>query len=99
MKKTRDDKRPGCYGVLDTVFPFGEEGLRATPGGCLPCPLKTECLRAAMQGPKGLKVREEMVDRAYRGRAIGFFERWSRKKNLCRRMLERQKENHEGEGE
>jgi hypothetical protein len=91
MKRTQNDKRPACFGDLDTVFPIAAEGLRGTPESCFPCPLKTECLRAAMRGPKGLGVREEIVDRAYRSRAIGFLERWSQKKNLRRRMLERQK--------
>jgi hypothetical protein len=91
MKRTRDEKPPGCFGDLDAVFPVAEEGLRTTPESCLPCPLKTECLREAMHGPKGLRVREEIVDRAYRSRMIGFIERWSRKKSLRRRIEERPK--------
>lgn len=39
-----------------------------------------------MRETDGLKVREESVDRAYESRMIGFFERWSRKKDLRRRM-------------
>jgi hypothetical protein len=30
----------------------------------------------------GIKVREEMVDRAYASGVMGFFDRWSRKKAL-----------------
>jgi hypothetical protein len=37
-----------------------------------------------MQGGRGLRVREEMIDRAYRGGVIGFFQRWSQKKTIQR---------------
>jgi hypothetical protein len=30
------------------------------------------------------RVREEMLDRSYRSGAIGFFQRWSQKKNIHR---------------
>jgi hypothetical protein len=30
----------------------------------------------------GFSVREEMIDRAYRGGVIGFFQRWSQKKTI-----------------
>jgi len=33
---------------------------------------------------RGLAVQEEMIDRAYRGGVIGFFQRWSRKKTIHR---------------
>ena len=78
-------KYPPCYGDLEAVFPIGEEGLRHSPESCMPCCYKTECLRQAMTRKDGIKVREEMVDRAYASGALGFFERWSRKKALCAR--------------
>jgi len=73
---------PTCFGLLDTVFPKGEDGLRHSPPPCLDCESKTECLRAAMTGKKGLDVREETVDRAYESGVIGFLERWSMRKHL-----------------
>lgn len=76
--------KPQCYGLLDTVFPLQSDGLRVTPEACLRCVRKTECLRAAMAHRNGLRVREEMLDRAYRGGVIGFFQRWSQKKNIHR---------------
>jgi hypothetical protein len=76
---------PGCFGRLEIVFPPGADGLRHTPRGCLACRVKTACLRQAMEGRAGLAVREEAVDRAYRAGALGFLERWSRKKALHRR--------------
>ena len=75
---------PDCFAQLETVFPMGEDGLRNTPETCLACPHKTECLRTAIQGTDGLKVREEQIDRAYNSGMIGFLERWSRKKAIDR---------------
>lgn len=77
------NKFPPCFGVLETVFPYGEQGLRQTPESCMPCCYKTECLRKAIAEGGGIAVREEMVDRAYASGMLGFFERWSRKKALC----------------
>ncbi|MCU0556336.1 MAG: hypothetical protein MUF67_03380 [Desulfobacterales bacterium] len=76
---------PPCFGDLKTVFPMGQDGLRHTPRQCMICVFKTECLRSAMDGADGLGVREESVDRAYAAGMIGFFQRWSRKKDLRRR--------------
>ena len=80
----KKDKPPQCFAKLDTVFPMGKDGLRATPDTCLVCPHKTDCLRKAIQGKDGLKVREERIDRAYHSGMIGFFERWSKKKAISR---------------
>lgn len=73
---------PDCFGELEVVFPKGKHGLRNTPKTCLPCPHKTPCLRSAMHGDGGLRVREEMLDRAYQSGMMGFFERWSKKKQI-----------------
>ena len=81
-----DNKRPPCFGRLDIVFPKSEDGLRHSPETCMQCSDKTECLRAALAGPAGLAAKDEFADRAYDSGAIGFFERWSRKKAIKRRM-------------
>jgi hypothetical protein len=78
----KEKEYPYCFGKLDTVFPPGEDGLRHTPESCMVCFCKTECLRAAIKGPEGIKVKAERVKRAYRSGTIGFIERWSRKKAL-----------------
>jgi hypothetical protein len=39
-------------------------------------------MRLGLSGGHGLTVREEKLDRAYVSGAIGFWERWSRKKAL-----------------
>ena len=77
----KKNRLPDCFAQLDTVFPMGEDGLRITPETCLVCRHKTECLRMAIQGRDGLKVREEQIDRAYNSGMIGFLERWSKKKS------------------
>lgn len=76
------NKRPYCYGDLDTVFPLQEGGLRETPPSCMVCHCKTECLRAAIGSVAGETVEEERVDRAYKAGAMSFLDRWSRKKRL-----------------
>ena len=75
---------PTCFGDLATVFPMGCNGLRQTPATCMQCAAKTDCLRSAMSKPAALEVREEMIDRAYRGGLIGTLQRWSRKKVIHR---------------
>lgn len=84
----RNGEHPACYGILEQVFPRGEDGLRHSPESCMVCCCKTECLRKALSGKAGLKAKEEMTDRAYTAGAIGFFERWSRRKSIDRRSRE-----------
>ena len=80
------EKHPDCFGNLETVFPKGPDDLRNTPERCLECRCKTACLRSAMEGSDGLKVKEEIVDRAYRSGILSFFQRWSKKKDLQGRL-------------
>ena len=76
--------RPTCFGNLESVFPLGQDNLRHTPSSCMVCEFKTLCLRTAMEQPAALAVREEMIDRAYRGGVIGTMQRWSHKKMIHR---------------
>jgi hypothetical protein len=80
----KKNRPPDCFAQLETVFPMGKDGLRNTPEACLECRHKTECLRTAIQGRDGLKVREEQIDRAYNSGMISFLERWSKKKVIDR---------------
>ncbi|MEW6668507.1 MAG: hypothetical protein AB1512_25120 [Thermodesulfobacteriota bacterium] len=82
----------GCFGVLDRVFPAGESGLREVPEGCLQCPDRVACLRSAVSTREGLRMREEMLDRAGKAGFVGRIERWSRKKELSRLMEIKAKE-------
>jgi len=85
MKDTIE-KYPRCFGKLDTVFPKGESGLRESPEKCILCIFKVKCLRSAMEGTEGLRVQEEVVDRAYSSGMISFWKRWSKKKIIQRRI-------------
>jgi len=86
VNKDPDKKFPACFGELETVFPKSRNGLRNTPETCLACRHKTECLRSAMEGAGGLKIREEFIDRAYASGRIGFMERWLKKKAIQRSL-------------
>lgn len=89
----REDELPGCFGDLDTVFPMQENGLRKTPDDCYyHCPVKTRCLTQALATRNGAAVEEEMLERSEKAGLIGFFERWSRKKQLHRRVSAQGKE-------
>jgi len=82
---------PVCFGNLEIVFPESGDGLRTSPDTCMACLHKTECLRTAMKGSSGITVREAAVDRAYTSGSMGFVERWSRKKELNRRLKQQVK--------
>jgi hypothetical protein len=81
---TDEINKPACYGVLERVFPMGDEGLRHSPEPCMACPHKTPCLRRALStDPRADDVTEERVDRAYASGNLSFLGRWSRKKSLA----------------
>jgi hypothetical protein len=87
-----DEKMPPCFGNLEKVFPMQENGLRQTPEDCFfHCPVKTRCLRHAMATKDGAKVEEEIIDRSEQAGVMNFFERWSRKKQVHRRMQAKEK--------
>jgi hypothetical protein len=49
-----------------------------------------------MKGVSGINVREAAIDKAYTSGAMGFVERWSRKKELNRRLKQLvKKEKHQ----
>ncbi|MCK5310579.1 MAG: hypothetical protein KAJ62_00620 [Desulfobacteraceae bacterium] len=80
------NNKPDCYGELNKVFPMTETGLRETPHYCrYDCHYKTGCLKNALATSKGRRVEEELLERGSKAGTIGFFERWSRRKQLNRR--------------
>jgi len=84
---TAEKELPPCFGDLEKVFPMQENGLRQTPEDCFfHCPVKTRCLRHAMATKDGAKVEEEIIDRSAKSGMMDFFERWSRKKQVHRRV-------------
>ncbi len=91
MTDSSNNENPECFGELNAVFPKGDDGLRHSPESCMPCQVKTRCLRAAMEGSDGLRAREEFTDRAYKSGRIGFMERWLMKKKFSRKSKKKQK--------
>ncbi len=81
-----NSEKPSCFGKLDCVFPLTESGLRSVPKNCMACELKTECLRFAMSKGGALNLREERIDSAYASGRIGFFQRWSEKKEIYKKL-------------
>jgi hypothetical protein len=80
-----------CFGNLEKVFPMGENKLRQTPDDCFyHCSVKTRCLQRAMATMAGVKVEEELIERSTRAGAMNFFERWSRKKQIQRKISRKQ---------
>ncbi len=79
-------RKKACFGVLDKVFPVGEEGLREVVPECFQCVERVECLRTALSTKEGLEMRALNLDRAAAGGRLGWLRRWSRKKELSRLM-------------
>jgi len=90
MEEERKE-RPDCFGILDEVFPMGEEGIREVRERCIDCPFRVECLREAIQTEEGLKMREEMMERMPVKGVGDWVRRWSEKK-----MLYKMREREEG---
>ena len=80
-----------CFGVLDNVFPVGEEGLREIVRACFQCPERISCLKAALGTKEGLEMRSQNHDRAASDGMIGRLRRWSQKKEL-HRLIQQEKE-------
>ena len=80
-----------CYGILDRVFPVSNNELREITPECFHCPDRTPCLKAALCTKEGLRMREEVLDRAAASGVMGRLQRWSQKKQLSR-LIEKEKE-------
>ncbi len=84
---SKSDK-PDCFGILEKVFPMTALGLRQTPDYCFNfCPVKTQCLEYAMTTKKGIQLEEEIIERGTKSGAISFLERWSRKKQVYKKLI------------
>jgi len=94
--KSDSSEHPVCFGVLEQVFPKCADGLRQSPDRCMNCRFKVDCLRKAVSGPDGNRVREEVIDRAYGTGAISFFERWSKKKYFRGRLKKQTEKTQKG---
>ena len=75
-----------CFGILDNVFPMGNEGLREIVPECFDCPDRKECLQAALETKQGFQLKSEALDRSSSGGLVGRLKRWSDKKALSKRQ-------------
>jgi len=73
-----------CFGILDKVFPMGNEGLREIVPSCFDCPDRKACLQAALQTEEGFELRSQALDRSSTRGLVGRLRRWSEKKELSR---------------
>ena len=80
MIQTRKD----CFGILDNVFPMGNEGFREIVPECFKCPHRKECLQDALKTEQGFQLRSEALDRSSKGGLMGRLKRWSDKKTLSK---------------
>jgi len=78
--------RKDCFGILDNVFPMGNEGLREIVPECFKCSEKEECLQAALKTEQGFELRSEALDRSSSEGLMGRLKRWSDKKALSKRQ-------------
>ena len=81
-----------CFGILDSVFPMGKEGLREIVPTCFECPERKACLQTALNTEQGFELRSEVLTRSSAGGFLGGLRRWSEKKELSRLRKERKGE-------
>jgi hypothetical protein len=77
-------RKKACFGILDNVFPVGEEGLREVVPACFQCTDRVECLRTALATKEGLEMRAQKLEQTAACSGLGWLRRWSRKKELSR---------------
>jgi hypothetical protein len=75
-------QKKDCFGILENVFPMGEEGLREIVPSCFDCPEKKACLQVALKTEEGFRLRSEILDRSPANGFAGKLRRWSEKKKL-----------------
>lgn len=76
---------PTCFGIIDNVFPLGEEELRSIRPACFQCEHLTRCLKTAADSPDGRAMRADRMEAmrdAAGGGLRGFFHRWAELKQL-----------------
>jgi hypothetical protein len=79
-------KNKDCYGILEKVFPKGDQELRQVPAACMECSDRVLCLKEAIRTKEGLEMEAQLLRRAEEGGLINRFQRWSRKKQISRQI-------------
>ncbi len=80
-----------CFGVLESVFPLGDEGIREVRAECFDCPLKKECLQTALKTREGLNFRAELIARAPVRGIADRIRRWSEMKDISMQIGKKEK--------
>lgn len=83
-KMEKSDGQKKCFGILDEVFPMGNQGFREISSDCWNCREKQPCLQAALNTERGLEVRSDALKRSSESGFVGRLKRWSEKKQLSR---------------
>jgi hypothetical protein len=84
--------KPDCHGDFNTVFPMGDDGLRAVAPDCQACQWVHDCLKTACAAPDGVEMRAARMAESGFGRRQGlggFLARWSELKALRRSAAEK----------
>ena len=77
-------QKKDCFGILESVFPMGKEGLREIIPTCFECAEKKACLQTALKTEEGFQLRSEVLDRSPANGFLGKLRRWSERKELSR---------------
>ena len=62
--KIMTTQKKDCFGILESVFPMGKEGLREIVPACFECLEKKTCLQVALKTEEGFRLRSEILDRS-----------------------------------
>ena len=82
--------RKDCFGILDKVFPMGDEGFREIVPECFKCSDRKECLQKALKTEQGFQLRSDVLDRSSAGGLMGRLKRWSDKKALSKQQKQQE---------
>jgi hypothetical protein len=83
-------EKKDCFGILDSVFPLTDRGLREIVPECFECDDRLSCLKEALATKEGVEMREDILKSAPAEGLIGRIKRWSEKKEL-RRITKKEK--------
>jgi hypothetical protein len=84
--------KPPCYGLLDQVFPLGDDDLRSVRPDCRDCRLVQTCLKAASESEAGTEMLASRMAAMHHGSQqglLGFLNRWSELKAMRRKASSR----------
>lgn len=79
-------ERPACFADLDRVMPFeAESGMRGANPECLGCAALRDCLKAAIDTPRGRAERDRRLEETCGRGLSGRLRLWHERKMLERK--------------